>query len=108
MIESIPTKPGTRDQLLSDLKSVIQDAEAWLTKGSQMTGDEFQAAKAKFERTLTTAKDEIIRIEEAVVEKTKYAAKATDEYVHENPWKAVTVGATIGLLAGLLISSSRR
>lgn len=107
MIESIPTKPGHRDQLLSDLKSVIQDAEAWLTRGSQMTGDEFQAAKEKFERTLSTAREEFVRIEEAVVEKTKYAAKATDEYVHENPWKAITVGATAGLLVGLLISSRR-
>lgn len=104
MIESIPTKPGTRDQLLSDLKSVLQDAEAWLTRGSQMTGDEFQAAKAKFERTLSTAKDEFVRIEEAVVEKTKYAAKATDEYVHENPWTAIGTGAAVGLLVGLLIS----
>lgn len=104
MIESIPTKPGARDQLMSDLKSVIQDAEAWLRNGSHMTGEELQAAKAKFERTLTTAKTEIIRIEEAVVETTKYAAKATDEFVHENPWKAITVSATIGLLAGLLIS----
>ena len=104
MIESIPTKPGTRDQLLTDLKSVITDAEAWLTRGSQMTGDEFQAAKAKFERTLTTAKDEFFRIEEAVVENAKHAAKATDEFVHENPWKAITVSATVGMLVGLLIS----
>jgi ElaB/YqjD/DUF883 family membrane-anchored ribosome-binding protein len=104
MIESIPTKPGARDQLLSDLKTVIQDAEAWLTKGSQMTGEELQLAKAKFERTLTTAKAELIRIEENVVQKTKEAAKATDEYVHENPWKAVGIGAAAGLVIGLLIA----
>jgi ElaB/YqjD/DUF883 family membrane-anchored ribosome-binding protein len=56
MIESIPTKPGARDQLMSDLKSVIQDAESWLRNGSQMTGDELAAARAKFERTLSGAK----------------------------------------------------
>lgn len=104
MIEPIPTKPGARDQLMSDLKSVIQDAETWLRSGSMMTGEELQAAKAKFERTLTTAKAELIRFEENVVERTKEAAKATDEYVHENPWKAVCGGAAAGLLIGLLIS----
>jgi len=104
MIESIPTKPGARDQLMSDLKSVIQDAESWLRNGSQMTGEELQAAKAKFERTLSNAKADLIRIEEAVVAKTKEAAKATDEYVQENPWKAVGIGAAAGLLVGLLIS----
>jgi ElaB/YqjD/DUF883 family membrane-anchored ribosome-binding protein len=104
MIESIPTKPGARDQLLSDLKSVIQDAETWLRNGSQLTGEELQAAKAKFERTLTSAKADLIRLEETVVAKTKEAAKATDDYVQENPWKAVGIGATVGLLVGLLIS----
>jgi ElaB/YqjD/DUF883 family membrane-anchored ribosome-binding protein len=104
MIEPIPTKPGARDQLMSDLKSVIQDAESWLRNGSQMTGEELQAAKAKFERTLSSAKADLIRLEETVVAKTKEAAKATDEYVQENPWKAVGIGAAAGLLVGLLIS----
>jgi ElaB/YqjD/DUF883 family membrane-anchored ribosome-binding protein len=104
MIESIPTKPGARDQLMSDLKSVIQDAEVWLRNGSQMTGEELQAAKAKFERTLSSAKADLIRLEETVVEKTKEAAKATDEYVKENPWKSVGIGAAAGLVIGLLIS----
>lgn len=104
MIESIPTKPGARDQLMSDLKSVIQDAEVWLRNGSQMTGEELQAAKAKFERTLSSAKADLIRLEETVVEKTKEAAKATDAYVHENPWKSVGIGAAAGLVIGLLIA----
>lgn len=104
MIEPIPTKTGARDQLMSDLKTVIQDAEVWLRSGSMLTGDDLQAARVKFERTLSGAKAELIRIEEQVVEKTKEAAKATDEYVHENPWKAVGVGAAAGLLIGMLIA----
>ncbi|MGZ8290912.1 MAG: DUF883 family protein [Telluria sp.] len=104
MIQQIPTKTGARDQLMNDLKSVIQDAEAWLRHGGQLTGEEFQAAKAKFEKTLTNAKADLMRLEEAVVEKTKEAAKATDEYVHENPWKSVCIGAGVGLMLGVLIS----
>ena len=104
MIESIPTKPGARDQLMSDLKSVIQDAESWLRNGSQMTGEELAAARAKFERTLSSAKADLIRLEETVVQRTKEAAKATDEFVTENPWKAVGVGAAAGILIGMLIA----
>ncbi|MDP3672600.1 MAG: DUF883 family protein [Telluria sp.] len=104
MIEPIPTKSGARDQLMNDLKSVIQDAEAWLRHGGQLTGEEFQAAKAKFERTLHNAKDDLVRLEETVVAKTREAAKVTDEYVKENPWKSVGVGAAVGLLVGMLIS----
>lgn len=104
MIEPIPTKTGARDQLVTDLKSVIQDAEAWLRHGSQVTGEEFQAARAKFEKTLSSAKADLIRVEEAVVEKTKIAAKATDEYVKENPWKSVGLGAAVGVVIGMLIA----
>ena len=104
MIESIPTKTGARDQLMNDLKTVIQDAESWLRNGSQMTGEELSIARAKFERTLSGAKADLIRIEETVVQRTKDAAKATDEFVTGNPWKAVGVGAAAGILIGMLIA----
>lgn len=103
MIEKIPTQTPAREQLMNDLKSVIGDAEAWL-RSSNLTGEDLKAARAKFERTLLNAKDDLIRMEQAVVEKTKEAAKATDAYVHENPWKAVGIGAAAGLVLGLLIS----
>ena len=104
MMEKIPTQTGARDQLLSDLKTVISDAEAWLRHSGSLTGEELKVAKAKLERTLVKAKDDIIRLEEAVVEKTKVAAKATDEYVKENPWKAVGLGTAVGVVIGMLIA----
>jgi ElaB/YqjD/DUF883 family membrane-anchored ribosome-binding protein len=104
MIEPIPTKTGARDQLMNDLKSVIQDAESWLRNGSQMTGEELANARAKFERTLSSAKADLIRLEETVVERTKEAAKATDLYVNEHPWKSVGIGAAAGILIGMIIA----
>jgi len=35
--------------------------------------------------------------------KTKAATKATDVYVHENPWRSVGMAASIGVVVGLLI-----
>jgi ElaB/YqjD/DUF883 family membrane-anchored ribosome-binding protein len=104
MMERIPTQTGARDQLMADLKTVIADAEAWLRHGSSLSGEELKAAKAKFERTLVNAKDDLVKLEQAVVEKTKVAAKATDEYVKENPWKAVGLGAAVGVVVGMLIA----
>jgi len=104
MIEKIPTQSGTRDQLVNDLKSVISDAEGWLRNGSQLTGEELKAAKARFEQTLSSAKTSLIEVEETVVERTKVAAKATDEYVKDNPWKSVGLGAAVGVVIGMLIA----
>ncbi|MEW6761628.1 MAG: YqjD family protein [Pseudomonadota bacterium] len=104
MMEKIPTQTGTREQLMSDLKTVIQDAEAWLRNGGQLTGDELKAAKAKFEQTLSAAKEGLSEYQQTVVEKTKEAARVTDEYVHENPWKSVGLGAAVGVVIGMLIA----
>ncbi|HEX9171045.1 MAG TPA: DUF883 family protein [Telluria sp.] len=103
-MEKIPTQTGARDQLMADLKTVIHDAEQWLRAGGHLSGDELKAAKAKFERTLISAKDDLVKLEQSVVEKTKYAYKATDDYVHENPWKAITISATVGVLIGAIIA----
>jgi ElaB/YqjD/DUF883 family membrane-anchored ribosome-binding protein len=106
MMEKIPTQTGARDQLMNDLKSVIQDAESWL-RNSSLTGEDLKAAKEKFERTIAGAKDDLVRYQEMVVEKTKEAAKATDDYVHENPWRSIAIGAGVGLLLGVAISRGR-
>ena len=103
MMEKIPTQTGARDQLMNDLKSVIHEAESWM-RNSSLTGEDFKAAKEKFERTLINAKADLVHYQEVVVEKTKEAAKATDEYVHENPWTSIGVGAAAGVLLGLIIA----
>ena len=105
MMEKIPTQTGARDQLLTDLKTVLHDAEAWLRHGGSLTGEQLEAAKAKFEHAITTAKEGLVNLE--VVEKSKAAAKATDVYVKENPWKAVGIGAAVGVVLGLLINTRR-
>jgi ElaB/YqjD/DUF883 family membrane-anchored ribosome-binding protein len=36
-------------------------------------------------------------------DRSREAAKATGEYVHENPWSAIGVAAGLGVLMGFLI-----
>ena len=43
-------------------------------------------------------------MEHRVVDTTRQAAKATDHWVHDNPWKAIGVAAGVGVLIGLLIN----
>ena len=92
------------DALMHDLQAVIHDAEVLLKNSALPSGDDFKNAKARFEATIKNAKDEIVRLERLVVNKTKEAAKSTDTYVKENPWQAVGLGAAVGFVIGLLIS----
>jgi len=59
---------------------------------------------ASMSAKLADAKARLTAMEEAVVEKAKYAAKATDEYVQENTWQSIIIAGGIGFLIGYLAS----
>lgn len=93
-----------KDQLINEFKAVVADAEA-LIKATANTGDtQLAELRAKAEESLRIAKDKMIDIQTEVVARTKAAARATDEYVHENPWRSIGFAASLGVVVGLLIS----
>jgi ElaB/YqjD/DUF883 family membrane-anchored ribosome-binding protein len=93
----------TRDKLVADLKLVVTDAEELLKLTAGQAGEKVAAVRDKVQRGLDQAKAKLVVIEDEAIEQTKAAARATDAYVHENPWKAVGIAAGAGLLIGLLI-----
>ena len=94
----------SKQQLVEDLRVVIADAEDLLKATASQTGERIMSARAKAEDTLKAAKARLVDAQDALVEKAKYAAKETDAYVHENPWKAIGVAAAVGVLIGALIA----
>jgi len=91
------------DQLVSDLKSVVNDAEALLNATSTQTGDTIKTVRARAEESLRQAKARLTEIEQDAMRRAKEIADATDEYVRDNPWQSVGIAAGIGLLLGVLL-----
>ena len=94
----------TKDKLAADLRVVINDAEELLKATASQAGDKVAAARVKVQESMDVAKAKLARLGEAGVDKAKEAAAATDDFVHEHPWKAVGIGAAIGVIVGMLIS----
>lgn len=92
-----------RDKLVADLKVVVADAEELLRATANQAGEKVAAARAKIQESLQEAKYRLARAEEALADRTKEAAKATDEYVHDHPWAAVGIAAGVGFVIGLLV-----
>jgi ElaB/YqjD/DUF883 family membrane-anchored ribosome-binding protein len=97
------TQLVTRDKLVADLRIVIADAEELLKATAGQAGDKIAAMRDRISRSLDGAKVRLSQLEVETLEKGKAAARATDHYVHENPWKSVGIAAGVGLLLGLLI-----
>ncbi|MFZ5557077.1 MAG: DUF883 family protein [Pseudomonadota bacterium] len=97
------TENVTRDKLVADLKLVIADAEELLRATAGQAGEKVAAARARAEEGLDRVRGRLKELEGEVAERGRQAARATDEFVHREPWKAVGVAAGVGLIVGLLI-----
>jgi ElaB/YqjD/DUF883 family membrane-anchored ribosome-binding protein len=97
-------KAAPRDKLVQDLKIVISDAEDLLRATASTAGEKVVAAREKVQDSLDRAKVKLAEVEDVIIDSGKQAARATDEYVHENPWRAVGIAAGIGVIIGMLIS----
>ena len=73
--------PRTREELRDELESITDQIQDGLEKGRY---------------TLS-------QLQTAVMDRTKNAAESTDQIVHDNPWAAIGIAATIGVLLGFLL-----
>jgi ElaB/YqjD/DUF883 family membrane-anchored ribosome-binding protein len=96
-----------RDNLVQDLKSVISDAEDLLKSTSQQVGqqasDKYISARERFETTLKNAKSGLSDLQDTVTARGREAVGTADQYVKENPWQSVGIGALAGLVVGFLL-----
>ena len=94
---------ASKDKLVSDLKVVIADTEELLRATTNVASEKVGELRERLIVRLRDAKERLLDLEQAVIEKTKAAARATDDFVHEEPWKAVGFAAALGLALGVLI-----
>jgi ElaB/YqjD/DUF883 family membrane-anchored ribosome-binding protein len=95
---------ANKDKLIGDLRVVIADAEELLRMTADQASEGAADVRSRVQDRLNQAKIELVKVQEAAVAKAKAAGVATDEFVHENPWRSIGVATGIGLVVGLLVS----
>jgi ElaB/YqjD/DUF883 family membrane-anchored ribosome-binding protein len=93
-----------KEKLMADLRVVIADAEDILRITADQAGEGLADVRGRMQLRLAQAKADLAHLQEVAVAKARAAGQAADQYVHENPWRAIGVAAGFGLLVGLLIS----
>ena len=93
---------NARERLVQDFQTVIQDAEDLLKATAGQTGEKIDAVRARAEENLRKARARLDELQVDVMERTKAAAKATDQLVHENPWQSVALATAVGFLVGIM------
>lgn len=103
MSEYTDLSSSNKQKLVSDMKNVVSDAEDILRATAGVAGDKMTELRERIGERLRDAKLRIADAEAVLIDKTKAAARATDDYVNDNPWQAVGIAAGVGFLLGIII-----
>ena len=103
MPEAVDMTNSSKQKLVSDMKVVVSDAEEILRATAGVAGEKMVDLRERIAERLRDAKLRLADAEAVLVDKTKAAARATDDFVNDNPWQAVGIAAGIGLLLGIII-----
>jgi ElaB/YqjD/DUF883 family membrane-anchored ribosome-binding protein len=95
---------SNKEKLVADMKIVVADAEEILRATAGVAGEKMAELRERIGERLLDAKARLEEAEALVIDKTKAAALAADDYVQHNPWQAVGIAAGVGLLLGALIA----
>ncbi len=96
----------SKDRLMLDLKTVIDDAQALLKEAAESSTEYVADVPAYLENRLDVVKENLHRARTVVEQKAKYAAIATDRYVKKNPWKSMGYVTAASVLIGALLVSA--
>lgn len=94
---------NNKEKLVGDLRVLVADAEELLKATANQAGEKIALARQKIEQSLVEGKKAIADAEKTLLKKSKECAEIADDYVRENPWSAVGIAASVGLVLGLLI-----
>lgn len=93
---SVVTDYMDSKKIVSGVKDAASSAKDFVRETADIVGHNIGVG-------LSGAKERLSDAQDVVFDRTKAAATATDQYVHDNPWPSIGIAAAIGLLVGIII-----
>jgi ElaB protein len=87
----------------TEFKAFVSDIEGLLKETASLSGDDFEKAKGRIIDRINLAKKTIGEANKSLIQQARESAELTNRYVHEQPWRVLGAGVTIGFLVGLLL-----
>jgi ElaB/YqjD/DUF883 family membrane-anchored ribosome-binding protein len=93
----------TAEELQGDVNDAISGAEDMLAQAASSTGEKAAELRARALQQLKALRERLDDARHSAVHHSKVAARATDEFVHDHPWRSILAAASVGVVIGLLI-----
>ncbi|QHM71789.1 stress response protein ElaB [Mixta intestinalis] len=91
-------------RLDDDLTLLTETLEEVLKSSGDPADKKYIELKARAEQALHDVKHRVSTASDSYYYRAKQAAYRADDYVHEKPWQGIGIGATAGLILGLLLA----
>ena len=92
------------DKLMADFRVLAADMEQLLSDSASQSGQHVARARGRAEQSLHAARARLVELQDAALAKTRAAGRATDAYVHANPWQIIAACAVAGVVIGALLT----
>ncbi|MDG0799850.1 DUF883 family protein [Pectobacterium polaris] len=97
-------KDQNSEYLRAELKSLADTLEEVLSTSSDKSKAELDKLRNKAENALKETRSRLSDTGERIASQTKEAVESADDYVRQNPWTGVGIGAAVGVVLGVLLS----
>ena len=88
----------------TDLRSLLRDAQDLFREATSSTGMKADDLRERGLELLDTALVKAQDLQSGALDTSKEVVDTADSYVKDNPWKAVGIGAAVGVVLGMLIN----
>jgi len=99
-----PTTDAALSGVSLEFHNFVADIEDLIKATTSLTGEDLTRARAKLSERVAAAKQSVEAVGGAIAQRARNTAVVTDAYVHQQPWKAVGIGALAGLLLGFALA----
>lgn len=92
------------DDVTKDVKNLSKDAKDLSNEAREDLREKTGELSKKCTEFLNSAMAAAKEMPTIAATRTKEVAASTDEYVHQKPWRAVTLSAGLGILLGVMFA----
>jgi ElaB/YqjD/DUF883 family membrane-anchored ribosome-binding protein len=98
-----PAAAAAASGVAQEFQNFVADMEDLIKAGTSLTGDDLARAKANLAARVAAARAFVEEMPGTISDRARNTVKVADDYVREQPWQTVGVGAAVGLLIGFLL-----
>ncbi|MDD0841431.1 MULTISPECIES: DUF883 family protein [Pseudomonadaceae] len=87
-----------------DFQNLLTDIEDLIKGATSLTGEELTEARNRLNARIAEVRVAVQNINDSVTQRARQTAAVANEYVHEQPWKALGTSVAIAFLLGFVVA----